>query len=166
MYFRPPSMDWDIDPNNLDIHRERYAAEVAYLREHGPEDLPMASAQMAMFDAAYRVLGSETPRSLRKRASLVVRCDDCSGRAIAWLAWVGGRPLFLGEERRSGGRVVVSLLDEPTFAAPHFCCRKATYVFGYDLDPEMPGPGGRRAQWRVVHADAQRIAYHEQRKAT
>ncbi len=127
---------------DLQAWRTAYAREVAYYRADEPEHLTMAAAQNAMFEQAHSLLSGRTPREIRKTAAFVIRCNDCDGRAIAWIAWVGGRPLFMGNEDRGGKRAVVSLLDEPEFAAPDFCCRKATYKLGYDVSlDDLPGRG-------------------------
>lgn len=65
-----------------------------------------------------------------------------TGRRIGWIAWVTGRPLFLGNHDRTGRMAVISLLDETEFAAPDFCCRRKTFKLGYDVPlTDLPGRG-------------------------
>lgn len=158
-YVIPPSMPWSSSSEQLARHRKNFQREIAFYRENEPEHLSIAVAQNEMFEEAYRIMGARSPREIRKTAALVIRCGDCAGRAIGWVAWVGGRPLFMGNEEHDGKRAVVTLLDEFEFAAPDFCCRVVKFKLGYDVPLDaLPGPGGGRRQLRVVHADAKRCA--------
>jgi hypothetical protein len=87
------------------------------------------------------------PPEMRKRAALIIRCEDCDGRAVAWVTWIQGRPLFVGEYGKDA--VMVSLLDVELFAAPWFRCRKRSWRLRAVED--LPGPGAPGVSRRVHH---------------
>jgi hypothetical protein len=114
------------------------------------EDRDLMMANALAIEAIAELTKLHPPAELRRRAALVIRCDDCAGRAVAWVAWIRGHPLFVGEHGQ--GKVMISLLDEDVFAAPTFRCRRASWRL-LSLD-DLPGPGAAPATRRVTHSDA------------
>lgn len=103
-------------------------------------------AQADALEAIMRMTAAMPPADMRRHASLVLRCDDCRGKAIGWVSWVDGRPLFVGDYGPQ--LVMVSLLDVPEFAAPWMRCRVRSWRF---MSWDFPGPGARRAERRLSH---------------
>lgn len=141
-----PSVRWKTwKPNpNMDYLRERAAAV-----ELDPVARAVTLAAFDTFDALRRASAGRTHADIRSAASLTVRCDDCGGRAVAWVVWVDGRPLFIGD--RGAGIASVLLLDVPGFAPPRFRCRSERWNFTWSVD-ELPGPGARSEVLHVSHS--------------
>lgn len=102
------------------------------------------------------VAASMSPAHLRKAASLVIRCQECEGRAVATVTWVRGRPLYIGAHDR--GRAMVSLLDEPVFCWPYYRCSGGMWRFVFVED--VPLPGEDRRVLRLTHGDMYSAVLH------
>lgn len=158
-YVLPPEMKWDVTPSSAEDSRRMNAEMVQWHREHQPEDLAVITTQAAIFEAADAALAGRSPREVRDAAVVVMRCDDCRGRAVGWLSWTSGRLLFMGNKDSAGKWAVVALVEEEGWAAPDFACRRVTFRLGYDVPlVDIPGPGGVPVIWRLRHADAKRCA--------
>ncbi|GAA1911380.1 hypothetical protein GCM10009737_11010 [Nocardioides lentus] len=147
---RPLARLWDPPPNHMGNYREtaRRALEVL---ANDPEGRAISAANLAMFEAAEALLEGRSPREVRKRASLLVRCQDCGGRVIAWVVWLQGRPLFLGEDSEPS-YAVVSLLDDDNFAWPRYSCRRRSFQMGVEVHMSaIPAPGAPSVECRVRH---------------
>lgn len=145
---RPPSIRWNVNAKawpESDFDQERRL--VASLSDTA-EDRELLVGNVDTLEAIHRVTHGRPAGAFRSDAALVVRCDDCGGRSIAWVVWTAGRPLFIGD--RGGGKASVALLDVAPFARPTFRCRKVRWSFSWPLS-DVPGQGARRAEVRVEH---------------
>lgn len=98
------------------------------------------------------------PAQMRRLAVLDIRCSDCVGRNVAWVAWVSGRPLFVGDQ--GDRRFMVSLLDAVGFASPTFRCRRRLHRF---IGMDVPRAGSKRRVVTVDHGQTSTVMVTDQR---
>lgn len=147
----PPSVRWK---TFTAAGRYYYDEQRRITREIGapistPGDVRLMLGNYDAMEALDVLCAGRTPAEVRSAASLTVRCDDCRGAAIAWVFWVEGRPLFMGDQG-GNGNAWVSLLDVPELAKP-FRCRRVRWSFTWPAN-DVPGPGAAPEQLRLRHA--------------
>lgn len=133
---------WRPSPTNESLRQRAMAAGL------DSTSLAVTLGSLDTLDALAKVCAGRPPAAVRSAASLTVRCGDCDGRAVAWVLWVSGRPLFLGDTGE--GNASALLLDVPGFAPPRFRCRSVTWGFTWGVS-DLPRPGAMPEVMRVGH---------------
>lgn len=147
----PPSLPFDAQMPAAQV-RERYAAMLReWADDAEPDELRLMREQFDMLTTAAELMEGRTPRQVRERARLLFRCDDCGGRAVAWVVVTQGRPLFIGEAGK--GRAVVLALDVSGWAAPTFRCRKRAHRLTSEQVAQVSRHAGGPAEIRLTHTD-------------
>lgn len=92
-------------------------------------------------------------RDLRRRASLVIRCQDCAGQVVAHVTYEGDRPLVWVRRDRHGKSGSYSWLDGEFWGTYGWCkVREWVLDFG-DIRPFLPPPGANCVTERLQHGD-------------
>lgn len=96
-----------------------------------------------------------TPRELRQRASLVIRCADCAGRGgqpgflVAHVTYIEQRPLLWTAQRSGPG--TRSWLDDGWWGDYAYCREREWPLFVEDLEADLPPLGAPKRVIRVSH---------------
>lgn len=143
----------DEPPLNLHAEVARLAAESRQRELEVHRAAERIDADFERADNAVETLTrlGITRRDLRKRASLVLRCQDCDGQTFAFVTYVQGRPLMWARTDRGSRRGHYLWLDGPFWGTCGWCNVREWTLDVADLREITPPSGEPQATERVSH---------------